>query len=116
MKVTTRGGATAAGLLLAATLLLTMLTGCEEAVEQPSEESGPTTAPDDTPRPPKAKPTAPKPAHGATGVTRNTNLEWSATSGATSYRVYFGTDSTPDGGELKGNLVETTFDHSADQG
>ena len=41
MKVTTRGGATAAGLLLAATLLLTMLTGCEEAVEQPSEESGP---------------------------------------------------------------------------
>ncbi len=110
MKVTTRGGATAAGLLLAATLLLTMLTGCEEAVEQPSEESGPTTAPDDTPRPPKAKPTSPKPAHGATGVTRNTNLEWSATSGATSYRVYFGTDSTPDGGELKGNLVETTFD------
>ena len=97
----------AAGLLLATLLLLT---GCEEVVETPSKENGPTTAPDDTPRPPKAKPTDPKPAHGATGVALNTNLKWSAASGATSYQVYFGTDPTPDGGELKGDQPETTFD------
>ena len=107
MKTTTRCGATAAGLLLAAALLLT---GCEEAVEKPSKDGGPTTAPDDTPRPPKAKPSNPKPAHRATGVALNTSLKWSAASGATSYQVYFGTDPTPDGSELKGDQAETTFD------
>ena len=107
MRMTTRYGATAAGLLLAVLLL----TGCGEAVDKPSTESGPTpAAPDDTPRPPKAKPTDPIPAHGATGVTLNTNLEWSAAAGATSYQVYFGTDPTPDGDELKGDQAETTFD------
>ena len=110
MKMTKRCGTTAAGLLLAAALLLT---GCEEAVEKPSNENGPAPAPeapDDTPRPPKAQPTDPKPAHRETGVALNTKLEWSAASGATSYQVYFGIDSTPDGDELKGDLVETTFD------
>ena len=110
MKMTKRCGTTAAGLLLAAALLLT---GCEDAVEKPSKDSGPTdptAAPDDTPRPPKAKPSNPKPAHRETGVTLNTNLNWSAAAGATSYQVYFGTDSTPAGGELIGDQAETTFD------
>ena len=106
MRMTTRG-ATAAGPLLAVLLLLT---GCEEVVEKPSKETGSTTAPDDTPRPPKGKPTGPQPAHGETGVTLNTNLKWSAAAGATSYQVYFGTDSTPDSSELKGDQAETTFD------
>ena len=108
MKMTKRCGTTAAGLLLAAALLLA---GCEEAVEKPLNGNGPAPAPeapDDTPRPPKTKPTDPKPAHRATGVELNTKLEWSAASGATSYQVYFGMDTTPD--ELKGNPVETTFD------
>ena len=106
MKKTTRCGATAAGLLLAAALLLT---GCEDVVKKPSQD-GPTTAPDDTPRPPKAKPTGPEPDHGATGVALNANLKWSKAVGATSYHVYFGTDSTPDGSELKSDQAETTFD------
>ncbi|MDE0000413.1 MAG: hypothetical protein OXQ89_21930 [Rhodospirillaceae bacterium] len=108
MKMTTRCGAKASGLLLAVALLLT---GCEEMVEEPSNENEPTTAPrDDTPRPPKAKPSTPKPAHGATGIAVNAILEWSTASGATSYQVHFGTDSTPDGDELQGDQTETSFD------
>ena len=108
--MTKRCGTTAAGLLLAAALLLA---GCEEAVEKPLNGNGPAPAPeapDDTPRPPTASPTDPKPAHRETGVTLNTNLKWSAAAGATSYQVYFGTDPTPDGSELKGDQAETTFD------
>ena len=105
MKTTTRYGAAAAGLFLVAALLLT---GCEDAVEKPS--NGGPTPPDDTPRPPTAKPADPKPVHGATGVALNTILKWSKAAGATSYRVYFGTDSTPDGSEFKSDQAETTFD------
>ena len=76
---------------------------------EPSKNGGPT-APDDTPRPPTAKPTNSEPVHGATGVALNATLKWSAAAGATSYQVYFGTDSTPDGGELIGDQAETTFD------
>ena len=107
MWITTRCGAPTAGLLLAVLLLLT---GCEEATKTPSKESAPTTDPDDTPRPPMGKPTDPKPAHGATRVTLDTNLEWSSADGSTSYVVYFGTDPTPDGDELKGERAETSFD------
>ena len=103
MWMTTRCGAPTAGLLLAVLLLLT---GCEEAAKTPSKE----TAPDDTPRPPAGKPTDPKPAHGATRVTLDTNLEWSSATGSTSYVVYFGTDPTPDGDELIGEQAETSFD------
>ena len=39
MKTTTRYGAAAAGLFLVAALLLT---GCEDAVEKPSKNGGPT--------------------------------------------------------------------------
>ena len=103
MWITTRCSAPTAVLLLAVLLLLT---GCEEAAKPPPME----TAPDDTPRPPAGKPTDPKPAHKATGVTLDTELEWSAATGSTGYVVYFGTDPTPEGDERKGEQAETTFD------
>ena len=92
MRITTRRGALAAGgLLLVAALLLI---GCEEAVK-----SG---AP--------AKVRDPSPRHNATGVSRDTNLEWAEVSDATGYRVYFGTDSSPDDGEFKRKQNGTRFD------
>jgi hypothetical protein len=36
-------------------------------------------------------------------------LDWSSSSGATSYDVYFGTDSTPDAGEYKGNVTSSEW-------
>ena len=103
MWMTTRCSAPTAGLLLA---LLLLLTGCPEATETPAEEP----APDDTPRPPAGKPTDPKPAHKATGVSLDTDLEWSAAENTTGYVVYFGTDPTPDGDELRGDRADTSFD------
>ena len=103
MWMTTRCSAPIAGLLLAVLLLLT---GCEEATKPPPM----VTAPDDTPRPPAGKPTDPKPAHNATGVTLDTELEWSAATGSTGYVVYFGTDPKPEGDELIDEQAETTFD------
>lgn len=55
------------------------------------------------------KATSPAPANGATGVSASTNLSWSAGTSATSNDVYFGTDSTPDAGELQGNQTGTSF-------
>ncbi|MHC4394689.1 MAG: fibronectin type III domain-containing protein [Planctomycetota bacterium] len=52
----------------------------------------------------------PNPANGTTGVSVGVNLSWTAGSDADSHNVYFGTDSTPDGGELQGNQTGTTFD------
>ncbi|MHC4620917.1 MAG: hypothetical protein ACYTEQ_24485 [Planctomycetota bacterium] len=52
----------------------------------------------------------PSPADSATDVSVDADLNWSAGSGATSHDVYFGTDSTPDSGELQGNQTATTFD------
>jgi subtilisin family serine protease len=46
-----------------------------------------------TPAPPA--PVLLSPASGATGVSTTTSVSWSASSGATSYDVYFGTASTP---------------------
>jgi hypothetical protein len=51
----------------------------------------------------------PNPAAGATGVAITATLSWTAGSGATSHDVYFGTDSTPDSTELKGNQTATTY-------
>ena len=57
-----------------------------------------------------ALPTNPNPNNGASGVSISTNLSWSDGGGATSYRVYFGTDSTPDSGEYKKEQTSTTYD------
>ncbi len=51
----------------------------------------------------------PSPGNGATGVSINADLSWSAGSDATSHDVYFGQDSTPDSGEFQGNQGGTTF-------
>ena len=92
LKITTRGVTRAAvGSLLVAALLLI---GCENAVKSGAPE----------------KVRDPSPRHNATGVSQDTDLEWAEVSDATGYRVYFGTDSTPDGGEFKRDQKGTTFD------
>jgi len=45
--------------------------------------------------PPPTAPASPSPASGATGVSATPTLSWAASSGATSYDVYFGTSSSP---------------------
>jgi hypothetical protein len=55
----------------------------------------------------------PSPGNGATGVSTSADVSWTAGSGATSHDVYFGTDSTPDSGEFKGNQTGTTYDPGA---
>ena len=102
MWITTRCSAPTAGLIVAVLLLLM---GCPEATKPATEPP-----PDDTPRPPADKPTDPKPAHEATGVTIDTKLKWSAAENTTGYVLYFGTDPTPDRSELKGDLAKPTFD------
>jgi len=52
----------------------------------------------------------PTPANGATDVSVEADISWTAGSGATSHDVYFGQDSTPDSGEFQGNQTGTTFD------
>ena len=52
----------------------------------------------------------PSPGNAATGVAINAKLSWTDGGGATSYDVYFGTDSTPDSGEFKGNQAANTYD------
>lgn len=91
MRITTRAGAATVGLLMVVALLLI---GCEEAVKAgaPGKVSGPS------------------PRHNATGVSQDTDLEWAEASDATSYRVYFGTDASPDDGEFKREQEGTTFD------
>jgi hypothetical protein len=52
----------------------------------------------------------PTPANGATGISINADLSWIAGIYATSHDVYFGTDSTPDSTEFKGNQTGVTYD------
>jgi hypothetical protein len=52
----------------------------------------------------------PSPADGATKLQNPILLSWTAGSGTISHDVYFGTDSTPDSGELQGNQSGTSFD------
>jgi hypothetical protein len=59
---------------------------------------------------PPSKATSPSPSNGATGISINTDISWSNGGGATSYDVYFGTDSTPDIGESKGNQTSASYD------
>jgi hypothetical protein len=60
--------------------------------------------------PPPGQASNPSPGNGASGVSVSADLSWTAGVGATSHDVYFGTDSTPDSGEFKGNQPGTTFD------
>ncbi|MCJ7728553.1 MAG: putative Ig domain-containing protein, partial [Sedimentisphaerales bacterium] len=59
---------------------------------------------------PPIKAINPSPTNGATNCSISTDTSWSNGGGATSYDVYFGTDSTPDSGEFKGNQGGTTYD------
>ena len=52
----------------------------------------------------------PSPASGTTGVSVYADLNWSASSGAGSYNVYFGTSNPP---ALQGNQSSTSFDPGA---
>jgi len=61
------------------------------------------------PQPP-GQATNPNPSNGATDVSIDADISWTAGSGAASHDVYFGTDSTPDSGEFQSNQTETTFD------
>ena len=54
--------------------------------------------------------TGASPDDNATNVSSTTGLEWSATEGATSYHVYFGTDAIPDAGEYRGEISATSYD------
>jgi len=67
-------------------------------------------APGGGPPQPPGQATSPSPSNGASDVSVNANLSWTAGSGATSHDVYFGTDSTPDSGEFQGNQSGTTYD------
>ena len=55
----------------------------------------------------KAK--SPNPSNGATGVSRSVHPAWTAGVNAISHLVYFGTDSTPDETEYKGELTTTSY-------
>jgi len=57
-----------------------------------------------------AKAGTPSPADAATGQSITVDCSWAAASGATSYDVYFGTDSTPDETEFIGNQPGLTYD------
>jgi uncharacterized repeat protein (TIGR02543 family) len=59
---------------------------------------------------PPSKPTNPSPSNGATNQSINTNISWANGGGADSYVVYFGTDSTPDESENRGEQTGTTYD------
>ncbi|MHC4740041.1 MAG: hypothetical protein ACYS9Y_14125, partial [Planctomycetota bacterium] len=61
------------------------------------------------PQPP-GKATNPSPSNGATNVSVDADLSWTAGTGSTSSDVYFGTDSTPDAGEFQGNQTAKTYD------
>ena len=56
------------------------------------------------------KATSPAPSNGATGVSTSATLSWASGTNTDSFDVYFGTDSTPDAGELQGNQTATSFD------
>ena len=52
---------------------------------------------------------SPSPAHGATNVSGNITLSWSNGGAASAYKVYLGTDSTPDNGEYKGQQTGASY-------
>ena len=58
---------------------------------------------------PPAKPTSPAPVDAAVDIYAEPVLSWSNGGTATSYDVYFGTDSTPDDGEFRRNQTYMQF-------
>ena len=59
---------------------------------------------------PPSKASNPSPPNGVNDVGIYADLSWMAGADTTSHDVYFGTDSTPDETEFKGNQTATTFD------
>src|SRR5262249_47695175 len=57
--------------------------------------------------------TNPSPAFGTTGVSTNPSLTWTASLGATSHQVYFGTSATLNSSNLKTNQTGTTYNPGA---
>jgi hypothetical protein len=68
------------------------------------------TASQDGQVPPPLKPINPTPGNEALNQSINIIPSWSNGGGATSYDVYFGTDSSPDAGEFKGNTTSSSYD------
>ncbi|NIS80349.1 MAG: hypothetical protein GTO14_09120, partial [Anaerolineales bacterium] len=64
----------------------------------------------EAPPPLPGQATNPSPADGATDVSTNADLSWTAGTDADSHDVYFGTNPTPGAGEFQGNQTATTFD------
>ena len=58
---------------------------------------------------PPGKAGNPNPGNGATNVDIDSDLSWSAGSGADSHDVYFGTNPSPGPGESQGNQAGSTF-------
>lgn len=56
-----------------------------------------------------AAPTYVSPSNGSTNNSINSDIDWNSAARATSYDVYFGTDSTPDGSEYLGNTASTIW-------
>ncbi len=56
-----------------------------------------------------AAPVSPSPSDGATGTATLINLGWQNGGGATSYDIYFGTDSTPDSTEFIQNQTGNSY-------
>ena len=65
---------------------------------------------DPQPGDPPGQASGPIPANGATGLGIESNLSWSAGTDATSHDVYFGTNSSLNGGAFKGNQGGTGYD------
>ena len=89
----------------------TARSGVGERSDVDSASAGTATA--QAPEPGRAVPgrvTGPSPDDNAVNVASTTGLEWSATEGATSYLVYFGTDAIPDSGEYRGEVSTTSYD------
>jgi len=57
-----------------------------------------------------SKPQTPYPSNGSKGVGINIKPSWSESTGAVSYIVYFGIDSTPDVSEFKGENLTTIYE------
>ncbi len=54
-------------------------------------------------------PASPEPAHLSTNNPLSSDLNWGNSARATSYDVYFGTDSTPDASEFQGNTASSQW-------